>query len=208
MKSMRYLLAEAARIIREGGVVIYPTETVYGIGCDPFNEKAVERIMELKKREGKPHPILCSSLDDVYRVARPMEEELWLASILWPGPVTIVMEKTPDLPEIVTSSLPNVGVRIPANLIVLELIRMAGTPIVGTSANISGGMSPASLDMVPKSLREGADMVIDGGVTYYGEPSTVVRLAGGGVRVVREGVVKKAELAKILLSRGYGTLED
>ncbi len=208
MKPLKHLLAEAAEAIRGGGVVIYPTDTVYGVGCDPFNVKAVERVMELKRREGKPHPILCSSLEDLIRVSRPTEDELRLASILWPGPVTIVMEKTYELPSVVTSNLPNVGVRIPANLISLELIRMAGTPIIGTSANLSGGPSPASLDEVPQEVRGGADVVIDGGVTYYGEPSTVIQLVGGAVKVVREGAVKKADLSKRLRTRGYSLLES
>lgn len=201
-------MEEAAKIIREGGVVIYPTETVYGIGCNPFDEKAVKRVIELKRREAKPHPLLASSLEDVLKVSSPSDDEMTLASILWPGPVTLVFERRPELPDLVVSNQPTVGVRIPAHLIALELIRLAGTPIVGTSANISGGHPPASLGMVAEELRKGVDAVIDGGATRYREPSTVLRLVGDGLKIIREGAVKREELRKILSITHYHVLDD
>ncbi|MEM1945222.1 MAG: L-threonylcarbamoyladenylate synthase [Nitrososphaerota archaeon] len=208
MKNLRERLEEAAAVIRGGGVIIYPTETVYGIGCNPFDEKAVKRVIMLKRREDKPHPVLASSLDDVLKVSSPSEEEIRLAGKLWPGPVTLVLEKRPELPGAVTFGQPSVGVRIPAHLIALELVRLAGTPIIGTSANVTGEPPAWRLELVAEELRSGVDMLVDGGVTRYREPSTVLKLVGDNVKIIREGAMKRAELREILSSTPYSILDD
>ncbi|GBC69048.1 Threonylcarbamoyl-AMP synthase [archaeon HR01] len=207
MSFLRSRVEEAARIVREGGVIIYPTDTVYGIGCNPFDEAAVQRVVNLKRRERKPHPVLAASLEDLGRVCHLSEKELYLGYILWPGPVTIVAEKRDDVPEIVTFGEPTVGVRIPADLTVLEIMRLSGTPLLGTSANISGMPPAASPDAIPDELKRGVDMVVDTGATRYGRPSTVIRLRGGDIEVVREGAVSLQELKARLSSTPYKILE-
>lgn len=194
----------AAEIIAEGGVVIYPTDTVYGIGCGVFNEKAVERVFEIKQREAKPMPVLCSSLEDVSKVGYVDERLYRLALALWPGAVSIVVEKTPELPSRVTAGLGKVAVRIPAHLVPLEIIRQAQTPIVGTSANISNQPPAVRHGEVNKALLEKADALVTGGEAYSGTASTVIEAAEGDrVYVVREGALRRPELDKRLRTAGF-----
>ena len=131
-------VVRAAEIVGKGGVIIYPTDTVYGIGCDPFNVEAVERVYELKKRENKPSPVLVSDFNQLRRVAEPTPSELRAALLLWPGPVTIVMSRNPSLPESVTVGKPSVGVRMPSDAVALAIMQISGLPLLGTSANLSG----------------------------------------------------------------------
>ncbi|MCS7137699.1 MAG: L-threonylcarbamoyladenylate synthase [Candidatus Caldarchaeum sp.] len=189
---------EAAEVVARGGVVVYPTDTVYGIGCNPFDAKAVERVMVIKRRENKPSPVLVSDFDQVYSVAKPKDEEVEACLRLWPGPVTVVMEKRPELPLEVTAGMPTVGVRMPANAIALSLMQKSALPLVGTSANISGRPPAVSLDLVEPEIIRMADLAIDGGRTLYGRPSTVVELVGGELRVVREGAWSIEEIKKRL----------
>ena len=195
-------IPEAARIIKNGGVVVYPTDTVYGIGCDVFNQEAVKRVYEAKQREAKPMPVLCSSLDDVLRVCSISGEALRIAHMVWPGPVSIIAPKRPELPDLVTSGMDEVAVRIPASLPVLEVMRIAETPIVGTSANISGRPPPRGADEVSPELLSRVDLLLDGGRSRYGEPSTVIKIEGGRLLVLREGALRRGELAELL--RGAG----
>ena len=197
-------LRRAAELIREGGVIVYPTDTVYGIGCDAFNEGAVERVFEIKRREQKPMPVLCSCLDDVARVGVVDEGLYRLAIAFWPGAVSIVVGKSPELPSRVTAGLDKVAIRIPAHIVPLELIRLSGSPIVGTSANISGQPPAVSHEDLAREILEEVDAVIEGGLSHAGVASTVLELVGGGrVRVVRRGALGDEELAKRLKLAGF-----
>ncbi|MEM2238340.1 MAG: L-threonylcarbamoyladenylate synthase [Candidatus Caldarchaeum sp.] len=193
-------IEEAARIVKRGGVIVYPTDTVYGIGCNPFDVKAVQRVMEIKRRENKPSPVLISDLDQLNMVATPHIIEIEAALKLWPGPVTIVMEKKPNLPREVTAGQLTVGVRMPANAIALAVMQKAGLPLLGTSANISGMEPAVTAEQVDEKVARNVDMVIDGGRTLFEKPSTVVRLTEGGLAIVREGVLSERQIR----SRLYG----
>ncbi|MCS7136744.1 MAG: L-threonylcarbamoyladenylate synthase [Candidatus Caldarchaeum sp.] len=192
------LIAEAVKAVLKGGVVVYPTDTVYGIGCDPFDTKAVQRVIEIKKREAKPMPVLLSNIDMLYAVAEPTSEEIEAAFKLWPGPVTILMKKSPKLPGIVTAGEETVGVRIPAHLIPLTIMERTGKPLVGTSANISGQPSATELDQIEPAVLSNADVAIDGGSTFFRAPSTVIRIHGDGFTVLREGAMNSESIAKRL----------
>ncbi|MDW8084038.1 MAG: L-threonylcarbamoyladenylate synthase [Candidatus Caldarchaeum sp.] len=191
-------IAEAVKAVLKGGVVVYPTDTVYGIGCDPFDTNAVQRVIEIKKREAKPMPVLLSNIDMLYAVAEPTSEEIEAAFKLWPGPVTILMKKSPNLPGIVTAGEETVGVRIPAHLIPLTIMERTGKPLVGTSANISGQPSATELDQIEPAVLSNADVAIDGGPTFFGAPSTVIRIHGDGFTVLREGAMNSDSIAKRL----------
>ena len=193
-------VVKAAEIVEKGGVIIYPTDTVYGIGCNPFNARAVERVYGLKKRENKPSPVLVSDLNQLRQVADPKPAELRAALLLWPGPVTIVMARKPSLPESVTFGKPTVGVRMPSDAVTLAIMQLSGLPLLGTSANLSGhppARSPSELD---PELVKGVDIVVECGRTLYGRPSTVIEVAEEGVRVVREGALSEYEV-KLRLNR-------
>ncbi len=186
----------AAEAVKRGGVIVYPTDTVYGIGCDPFKIDAVERVIHAKMREKKPAPVLVSDLDQLLEVAEPTEEELEAAIRLWPGAVTIVMAKRPELPDLVTAGEKTVGVRMPAHIVPLLIMQKARRPLVGTSANISGEPSAATIDQIPSSVLEKVDVVVDAGRTHHQLPSTVVKIQNRRVIVLREGAVSREEVEK------------
>jgi len=182
-------IAQAAEIIRAGGLVAFPTETVYGLGAHALSALAVAKIFAAK---GRPHfdPI-------IVHVADPKEaEELWaevpslarrLIERFWPGPLTLVLPKREKVPDIVTAGLPTVGVRMPARPVALALIREAGVPIAAPSANRFGKLSPTHHEAVLEQLGERIDAVIAGGPTPVGIESTVVSLVEDPPRVLRPG---------------------
>ena len=193
----------AASIISRGGVIVYPTDTVYGIGCDVFNTEAVKRIYEVKKRDPKPMPVLCKSISDIERVGLMDDRVLTLANIFWPGPVSILVPKLDRLPDIVTAGNTEVAVRIPDNLIVLEIIERAGKPIVGTSANLSGERPPSNHTEISPEILGGVDAVVEAGRTKYGEPSTVVKITQDNqLVIIREGVLKARDIEERLAEAG------
>ena len=194
IKKMRILKATleniraAAKVVKRGGLVIYPTETVYGLGCDPFNVGAIEKLIRVKGSRDGPLPILAYSLDDVERVAKLSEAARKVGERFWPGPLTLVLLKK-LLPDVVTFGLATVGVRVPNHKDALELVRLSGGLLVGTSANKSGVEPPCSAVGAFEQLGSEVDVVLDGGVTEFGVSSTVVDLSGGVPRLLREGVV-------------------
>ncbi len=177
----------AAKIVRDGRLVVYPTDTVYGLGCDPFNMDAVKRVIQVKGRSEKPLPILCSDQTSVERVAELSERERSIGKRFWPGPLTLVLRKTAELPSAVTFSLPTVGVRIPDNDVALQLIRLCGGVLVGTSANRTGQPPPLTAKMSLDQLDGDVDLILDGGTVKLGLPSTILDLTGENPRVLRRG---------------------
>ena len=190
-------LRRAAEIIRAGGLVAFPTETVYGLGANALDAEAVARIYAAK---GRP----ASSPLIVHAAELPMVLSLikeWpplaatLAEHFWPGPLTIVLPKASIVPDTVTAGLPSVGIRMPAHPVAATLIREAGVPIAAPSANPFMGISPTSADHVRRSLPEGVDMVLDGGPSNVGIESTVVSLLKGEPVILRPGHITMAALA-------------
>ena len=191
-------ISKAAEKVRSGGIVVYPTDTVYGLGCDPYNVEAVRRLIKVKGERRKPLPILASDLNAAARIADFSREAKLLASRFWPGALTLVLKSKGTLPPEVTSGLNTVGVRVPDNMVALKLIRLCGGLLVGTSANKTGAEPPRSVQEAFKQLGEEVDLYLDGGVSRIGVSSTVLDLTSGKPKVLREGPVKIGDLLKLL----------
>jgi L-threonylcarbamoyladenylate synthase len=176
---------EAARIIIGGGVVVYPTETVYGLGANALDEQAVLRIFEIKRRPlDKPMSIAISSLTMLDMVAEIRDEDRPLVEKLLPGPVTLLLKKKNVVPDVLTGGSPLVGVRFPDHELAMKIIDAAG-PITSTSANKTGSSPPTRLEEVSKEIIKRVDGVVDGGKSLYGKPSTLLDLSNR--KVIREG---------------------
>ncbi len=171
----------AARVLRQGGVVAFPTETVYGLGADARNPRAVARVFEIKARPRfDPLIVHAATLGAALRQARDVPEEARvLAERFWPGPLTLVLPKDPGVPDIVTSGLDTVALRVPDHPMALALLRASGTPIAAPSANPFGRISPTRAEDVVEHLAGDVDMVLDGGPCRVGVESTVVAVLPG-----------------------------
>ncbi|MCX7610580.1 MAG: L-threonylcarbamoyladenylate synthase [Ignavibacterium sp.] len=189
----------AADIIKKGGVVAFPTETVYGLGADAFNPNAVEKIFELKKRPiFDPLIVHLYSIDQLEIVCTEVDNRVYdLAEKFWPGPLTIVLKKNNKIPDIVTSGLNTVGVRIPDNDIARELIKLSETAIAAPSANKFGRISPTKAEHVQKYFSE-VDFILNGGNTKVGIESTIIFLNEKGFEILRYGAITKEELEKVI----------
>jgi len=192
-------LIKASEMVKKGKIVVYPTDTVYGLGCNPYDPKAIDRVFELKSRSRKPLPVLCSSIEVVERLVELDNRGLNLASKFWPGPLTIVAKKKDKtLPQILTCGSDKLGVRIPDHRCAKRLIELCGGSLVGTSANKSGLKSPKSPSEVLKRLGRGFDIMLDDGPTPLGKESTVIDLTGEKPLVIREGALKASVLLNII----------
>jgi L-threonylcarbamoyladenylate synthase len=194
------VLNEAAAIIRSGGTIAFPTETVYGLGADGLNPEAVRKIFEAKERPpGNPLSLLVHSREDVKKVAKNIPEKAFkLMDIFWPGPLTIVLEKNDAVPQITSGNLPSIGVRMPDHRIALELVKRAGTPLAAPSANLSGRPSPSLATHVVADLTGRIDAIIDGGEAAIGLESTVIDTTVEPPVVLRPGAVGIKELEEII----------
>jgi L-threonylcarbamoyladenylate synthase len=199
-----HAIETAARIIREGGLVAFPTETVYGLGADATNARAVARVFELKGRPANnPLIVHVPGMDAAAELVErwPAAAEK-LARRFWPGPLTLVLPRNARIPDIVCAGGPTVAVRCPDHPVALELLRRAGMPLVGPSANRSGGVSPTTAEHVRQSLKD-AVMVLDGGPCSRGIESTVVRIEGTSATVLRPGVITPEQLAEFVEIESY-----
>lgn len=179
----------AADLIRRGGLVAFPTETVYGLGADGLNATAAAGIFEAKKRPFFDPLILhITEIDTLFELAdKPDSHIMALAEKFWPGPLTIVVKKKPHVPDIVTSGLETVAVRMPDHAVARSLIELAGTPIAAPSANRFGSISPTTAQHVEKQLHDSEGMVLDGGSCHVGIESTIISAAGEGIALLRPG---------------------
>jgi len=189
----------AAQCIRDGKLVAFPTETVYGLGANALNPFAVTKIFELKERPSfDPLIIHIAELADLDKLVLGHDERVHkLAANFWPGPLTLVLPKSDLVPEIVTSGLPTVGIRMPANAIAQELIKTSGCPLAAPSANKFGRISPTSAAHVRKQL-PGVDYILDGGQTTVGIESTIIKLTEKGFQILRNGVITQEELETVV----------
>lgn len=189
----------AAKIIKSGGLVAFPTETVYGLGADALNPVAVAKIFAEKERPTfDPLIIHVGSITDIDRYTLPQNEYPYLlAKVFWPGPLTMVLNKKTMIPDIVTSGLPTVGIRMPDNEIALSLIRTAERPIAAPSANKFGRISPTTANHVRKQLPD-LPCILDGGHTQIGIESTVVTFNDDGFIILRQGFITESDLLKIV----------
>jgi L-threonylcarbamoyladenylate synthase len=193
-------VAEGARLLRDGALVAFPTETVYGLGANAFDARAVARIFEVKARPSfDPLIVHVAGASELGRVADAEDSRVGrLAGLFWPGPLTLVLPRRPELPEIVTAGLDTVGVRVPAHGAARELVRAAGTPVAAPSANPFGYVSPTTAAHVAELLGDTVDLVLDGGPCDVGVESTIVSLVGASPAILRPGGVSREALEEAL----------
>jgi L-threonylcarbamoyladenylate synthase len=180
---------KAAAAIRDGGLVVIPTDTVYGLACDPFSPAAVGRLFEAKRREGKPIPVLCGGLSRAEELVDLGPAGSALAKMFWPGALTIVAPLRRTVPRPVDQGTATLGVRVPGLPAIVDLIEKSGGWTTGTSANVSGNPSSKTAEEAAAQLGGAVDMVLDGG-TLPGAASTVVSVVGGSVAILRSGQVR------------------
>lgn len=191
--------AQAAAIVARGGVIAFRTDTFYGLGADPFNQAAVRAIREFKGREDdKPILVLIADVRDVDRfIAERSALFDRIGERHWPGPLTLVGNARPELPEELTAGSGTIGIRLPDDREVRDLVRVCGGALTATSANVSG-QPPARTAKEVESYFPEIDLIIDGGEVTATEPSTVLDLSGSQPVLIREGVVKRSQLEEVL----------
>ncbi len=198
-------IAAAARIIQQGGAVVVPTETVYGLACDALDEKAVARVYEIKGRPAEnPLIVHIASYEDaalVADVSNPLVK--LLADAFWPGPLTLVLKKNPQVPRITTAGLDTVAVRVPSHPVARELILASERPLAAPSANVFMGLSPTRVENIDPEIQVEVEIILDGGPCEYGLESTVVDLSGPNPAILRPGAVSRASI-QALIGRPLG----
>lgn len=193
-------LNEAAEILRAGGIVAFPTETVYGLGADALNAKAVARVFEVKKRPSfDPLIVHVQSPEEALRLwHQPPKIAEALIKKFWPGPLTLVCQKTSLVPDIVTAGLPTVAIRMPSNLLAQKLIKNLGSPIAAPSANLFGYTSATTAQAVAEDFGDSIDLILDGGAASIGIESTVIKIENNQCFLLRPGGICLEEIEKIV----------
>jgi L-threonylcarbamoyladenylate synthase len=189
-------LAQAAELIHRGGVVAFPTETYYALGVDALNPQAIERIYKAKGRDrSKPILILVESSGRIESLVKPVSPTVErLMEIFWPGPLTILFQADGRIPIELTAGTGKIGIRVPSHPVARALLLAAQAPVTGTSANRADGPSPQTADEVYGSIGRELDLILDGGPTPGGKPSTVLDCTASPFRIVREGIVSREAL--------------
>ena len=189
-----------AKIIKEGGIVIFPTETVYGIGTNGLNKEAIKKLYEVKQRPlNKPISLLVSNIKMVEQVAKNISKlEYKIMQNFFPGPLTIILEKKDIVPDILTANTNTVGIRMPSGEIARKLIEYAGIPIATPSANISGKPSGTNIKDIQKDFEGKVDYFIDNGESKIGTPSTIVKVINNEIHILREGSILKKQIDRIV----------
>ena len=189
----------AARLLRAGRLVAFPTETVYGLGANALDPEAVARIYAVKGRPPTSPLIVhvaCIEMAQSLVTSWPDLADR-LAQLFWPGPLTLVLEKQPTIPSIVTAGLATVGLRMPAHPMALALIKAAGVPLAAPSANRFTQLSPTTADHVRRGLGSDVDLILDGGPCEIGIESTVLSVVGSKPRLLRPGGISRAEIEAV-----------
>lgn len=193
---------EAVAVLKRGGVVVYPTDTVYGLGANACDWHAVEQIFKIKKRPfSRPLPVIAKNMKWVVELAFVPPKLERVLSEIWPGPITVVLPKKEIIPSIVTAKRKNVGVRIPDCILTDKLLGSFGYPLTATSANISGQEATGNIKEIIEIFRNEIwkpDLVLDAGVLPPSEPSTVLDLTTIRPKIVRVGLTKPEQLMKLL----------
>ncbi len=193
----RHIIEEAARIMRMGGVVIYPTDTVYGIGAIITDEEAINKIKKLKRRPTKPFPIIVASQQEAENIAVLNSRARKLIREFWPGPLTIKLHSKIELSSSLVDEEGKVAVRLPDHKIPILIAEELGGYLVGTSANRSGSPSPVTAEEALRELEE-VDLVIDTGPTPYRSPSTIIDVTTTPPVIIRIGAIEPQEIEDVL----------
>ena len=193
------ILEEAAKVIREGGLVVFPTETVYGIGANAFDESACRKIFKAKGRpQDNPLIVHISSMEMLREVVSDVPDKAHeFIDKLWPGPLTLIMRKSEEIPDVVSASLPTVAVRMPSHPVAKLLIELSGYPIAAPSANLSGKPSPTDFEHVASDMMGRVDVMIDAGETPFGIESTIVDLTKEPPVLLRPGPLTLEQISEI-----------
>lgn len=191
----------AAATVRDGGLVVFPTDTVYGLGCDPFDESAVTRLTSVKQRNKQNLPVLVTSLEKA-KLLGSFKEDLEMSIVrFWPGPLTVVVPCRVSLPFQIIGSEHMIGLRIPRREDTLDLISRSGGFLVGTSANISGTPSLRNAEDALRAFDGKVDIILDGGSVSTTLESTVLKQTPYGVQLLREGAIGYHEIEATLPSK-------
>ncbi len=193
------VLQYAADFIRVGGLVVYPTDTLYGIGASAFNRRAITEVYEIKKREGKkPLLLIVESVDAIKLLVQdvtPLAEKMM--ETFWPGPLTMIFKASDLLPDLLTREEKTIAVRVPASALCMSLLRLSGCPITATSANIAGLRTPKTISDIKDQLGPGVDLFLDAGELPETKPSTLVDVSEGTPKLLREGAITFDRLKEI-----------
>ena len=192
-------LKEPAKIIKNGGIVVFPTETVYGIGVNGLNEKALKKLYEVKQRPlNKPISLLVNSIEMINQLTKNITKlEYALMKEFFPGPLTIILQKKDIVPNILTANSDTVGIRMPSNKIALELIKYAGVPIATPSANLSGKPTGTNFKDIIKDFDGKADYFIDGKISKTGFASTIIKVTDEVPHILRQGPITKEQIRNV-----------
>ncbi len=181
------LIRKAVDILRQGGIIIYPTDTVYGLGCDLSSKKGIERIYELKRRNRKqPLSFICSDLKHISQYAKVTDYAYKTMKRLLPGPYTFILEASRLVPKIILPKRSTTGIRVPDNQICLNLIKELGQPIISTSVKTTDGEDLGDPHKIEKHFGRTVDLIIDGGIIIP-EPSSVISLVDDNIEIIRNG---------------------
>lgn len=193
-------IQQAASVIRQSGVVVFPTETVYGLGANALDPVGAQKIYQIKGRpSNNPLIVHVANLDQLSQLTPGLSDQAKLViKYFWPGPLTLILPKSPQVPDVVTAGGPTVAVRMPDHPIALALIESAGTPIAAPSANTSGYLSPTNFLDVYADLGDKVELLIDGGGCEVGLESTVLDLTSEPPMILRPGAITAEELEPIL----------
>lgn len=199
-KIKRSVIQKAADILKEGGIVVYPTDTTYGIGVDALNDEAIKKLYELKGRDfSKPTHVIVPDWRWIEVLTYTNEAAKNLYETFLPGALTIILPKKKIVPDILTANLPTLGIRIPNNKITQMLSKFVGIPYTTPSANQSGGKTPYSINDVKKELDiNKIDLILDAGKLPEIPPSTIIDLTTTPPKILRKGPITKNELEKVL----------
>lgn len=194
---MQREIEKGVKILQQGGVIAYPTDTVYGLGADAFNSTSVERIYEIKNRpKHRQFPLLIADVEQLATLAELIPKIAWfLARWFWPGGLTMVLPKIDSLPSYLAPG-PTIAVRVPNHPVCLALIQRLGNPIIGTSANVSGQPAALTAEEVEQQLGGKIDLIMNGGKCPGGKESTVVDVTHESPIILRQGIIASYEIDK------------
>lgn len=203
--SLKQALDEACKELAKGGIIIYPTDTLYGIGCDALNEESVKKISRIKRRKkNSPFSIIVKSIEEIEKYAFLNETSRKIVEKLFPGPFTVILPKKKTIPGVVTGNSDTVGIRIPDNIFVKKLADIYGNPIVTTSVNLSQSEAvndPKGMMKIFRKEKEKPDLLLDFGAIKNNNPSTIVDLTRKNPQIIRTGLIGGSEKVSELIRK-------